>query len=64
MDKITIVKDIGTPVEENQEIRSEGYILMYADKAKMKVTGSLDLHMLTPLISEIVKFFAEKMKSS
>ncbi len=64
MDKINIVKNVGTPVEEKQEIQSEGYILFYMDKAKAKITGTLDLHMFAPLIPAIVKFFAEKMKSS
>lgn len=63
MDKITIVKNMGTPVEENTELETEGYILLYTDKAKMKVLGSLNLRMFAPLIPMMMKFLAEKMKS-
>ena len=64
MDKITILKNMGTPTEENQELQTEGFILLYTEKAKMKVTGSLDLRMFTPLIVMAFKYFAEKMKGS
>ena len=64
MDKITIIKDKGTPTEQNIELETEGFILVYTDKAKVKVTGSLDLRMFTPLVGMAFKYFAQKMKSS
>lgn len=64
MDKITIVKNKGTPTEENQVLETEAHILIYTDKAKVKVTGSLDLRMFAPLITMAFKYFAEKMKGS
>jgi len=62
MDKITIIKNKGTPTEENQVLETEAHILVYTDKAKVKVSGSLDLRMFTPLIGIMMKYFAEKMK--
>ena len=58
MDKITIVKNVGTPVEENTEIESEGYVLFYMDKAKAKITGTLILSIyltLSPIFFAIAK---------
>jgi hypothetical protein len=36
---------------------------MYADKAKMKMLGNLNLKMFAPLIPMMMKALSEKMKS-
>jgi len=63
VDKITIIKNAGTSVEENTELETDGYILMYVDDAKMKMLGNLNLKMFAPLIPMMMKAISEKMKS-
>jgi len=50
---ISIVKNEGTPTQEIIDIRTNGYLLLYLDKEKIKTSGDIELKALAPVFMKL-----------